>query len=66
MAYRNGSYAAFYVTEPFSETNLGANATKDFVYDNYSPLRAWKGSDREFPFVAPHLKNYNVRDGSGR
>lgn len=24
MAYRNGNYSAFYVAEPFNETNLGA------------------------------------------
>jgi len=38
MAYQNGNDAAFYANEPFSETNLGANATKDFVY--YDLLRA--------------------------
>ena len=62
MAYRSGNYAAFYVDEPFSEGNLGAYSTKDFVY--YNLLRAWKGSDSSFPFVDSHDKNYNVRDGS--
>jgi hypothetical protein len=62
MAYRNGNYAAFYVDEPFSETNLGAQATRDFVY--YNLLRAWKGNDSSFPFNDSHAKNYNVRDGS--
>ena len=62
MAYRNGNYSAFYVAEPFSESNLGAHATKDFVY--YSMLRAWKGADLSFPFIDSHNKNYNVRDGS--
>ena len=62
MAYRNGNYAAFYVDEPFSEGNLGANATRDFVY--YNLLRAWKAKDSTFPFVDSHEKNYNVRDGS--
>lgn len=62
MAYRNGNYSAFYVAEPFNEGNLGANATKDFVY--YNLLRAWKGDDSSFPFVDAHEKNYNVRDGS--
>ena len=62
MAYRNGNYSAFYVDEPFSETNLGAHATRDFVY--YNLLRAWKGNDSSFPFVDSHDKNYNVRDGS--
>ena len=62
MAYRNGNYSAFYVKEPFSESNLGANATKDFVY--YNLLRAWKGANSSFPFIDSHDKNYNVRDGS--
>lgn len=62
MAYRNGNYSAFYVAEPFNESNLGANATKDFVY--YNMLRAWKGADSSFPFVDSHDKTYNVRDGS--
>jgi len=62
MAYRNGNYSAFYVNEPFNESNLGANATKDFVY--YNLLRAWKGADSSFPFNDSHTKNYNVRDGS--
>ncbi len=62
MAYRNGNYSAFYVSEPFSESNLGAHSTKDFV--SYNLLRAWKGSDSTFPFNDSHSKNYNVRDGS--
>ena len=62
MAYRNGNYSAFYVDEPFSAVNLGAHATRDFVY--YNLLRAWKGGDSTFPFVDSHDKNYNVRDGS--
>ena len=62
MAYRNGNYSAFYVKEPFSVSNLGANAAKDFVY--YNLLRAWKGADSSFPFIDSHDKNYNVRDGS--
>lgn len=62
MSYRNGNYSAFYVAEPFNESNLGANATKDFVY--YNMLRAWKGADSSFPFVDSHDKTYNVRDGS--
>lgn len=62
MAYRNGNYSAFYVSEPFSESNFGAFATKDFV--SYSLLRAWKGEDSTFPFIDSHDKNYNVRDGS--
>ena len=62
MSYRNGNYAAFYVTEPFQEGNLGAHATKDFVY--YNLLRTWKGQDSGFPFIDSHNKNYNVRDGS--
>lgn len=62
MPYRNGNYSAFYVEEPFREGNLGANATRDFVY--YNLLRAWKGNDSSFPFIDSHDKNYNVRDGS--
>ena len=62
MAYRNGNYSAFYVAEPFNESNLGAHATKDFRY--YNLLKAWKGSDSSFPFIDSHNKNYNVRDGS--
>ena len=62
MAYRNGNYASFYVSEPFSESNLGAYATKDFLY--YSLLRTWKGGDSTFPFIDSHDKNYNVRDDS--
>lgn len=62
MAYRNGNYSAFYVAEPFSTSNLGANATRDFVY--YNLLRTWKGDDSTFPFIDSHSKNYNVRDGS--
>ncbi|HBC29658.1 MAG TPA: hypothetical protein DC024_00215 [Clostridiales bacterium] len=62
MSYRNGNYSAFYVSEPFSESNLGAHATKDFV--SYNQLRMWKGADSDFPFNDSHDKNYNVRDGS--
>jgi hypothetical protein len=62
MAYKNGNYSAFYVDEPFSESNLGANATEDFMY--YNLLRTWKGKDSNFPFNDSHDKNYNVRDGS--
>lgn len=62
MAYRNGNYAAFYVAEPFNESNLGAYATKDFVY--YNTLKLWKANDVSFPFVNSHDKTYNVRDSS--
>lgn len=62
MSYRNGNYSAFYVTEPFNESNLGASATHDFVY--YNMLRMWKGDDSTFPFNDSHDKTYNVRDGS--
>jgi len=62
MANRTGNYSAFYVKEPFKETNLDANIAKDFVY--YNTLRMWKGKDSSFPFVDSHMKNYNVRDGS--
>lgn len=62
MAYRNGNYAAFYVTEPFNSSSLGANATRDFCY--YNTLRMWKGADASFPFNDSHDKTYSVRDGS--
>lgn len=62
MGYRNGNYSAFYVSEPFSESSLGAHATKDFQY--YNLLRAWKGDDSSFPFNDSHNKTYSVRDGS--
>lgn len=56
------NYSAFYVSEPFSETSLGAHASKDFCY--YNILRAWKGSDSSFPFNNAHDTTYNVRDNS--
>ncbi|WP_036156203.1 TIR domain-containing protein [Maribacter forsetii] len=56
------NYSAFYVSEPFSESSLGAHATKDFCY--YSILKAWKGSDSSFPFNNAHDTTYNVRDNS--
>ncbi|MCC2252160.1 hypothetical protein JUJ52_19710 [Virgibacillus sp. AGTR] len=62
MSYKNGNYSAFYVSEPFSESNLGASATKDF--SSYNLLKAWKADDSSFPFNDSHNKNYNVRDGS--
>lgn len=62
MAVRDGNYSAFYVSEPFSESSLGAHASKDFVY--YNMLRAWKGNDSSFPFIDSHDKNYSVRDTS--
>jgi hypothetical protein len=62
MSYKNGNYCAFYVTEPFSESALGAHTSKDFVY--YNLLRSWKGKDSTFPFIDSHDKTYSVRDGS--
>ena len=62
MNYRNGNYAAFYVKEPFKESNLGAHKKEDFRY--YNLLRAWKAEANGFPFNDSHQKNYNVRDGS--
>lgn len=62
MVNRTGNYTAFYVEEPFSDSNLKEFATKDFV--TYNQLKAWKGLDSSFPFVDSHAKNYNVRDGS--
>jgi len=62
VAYRNGNYCAFYVSEPFNPSALGANATRDFVY--YNMLKAWKAADVSFPFNDSHAKTYSVRDGS--
>ena len=62
MPYRNGNYSAFYVEEPFVESNLKAHATRDFNY--YNLLRAWKGKETAFSFIDSHDKNYDVRDGS--
>lgn len=62
MANRTANYTAFYVKEPFIESNLGANATPDFLY--YNQLRAWKAADSSFPFIDAHAKTYNVRDDS--
>lgn len=62
MANRTANYAAFYVKTPFNESNLGANATPDFLY--YNQLCAWKSADKSFPFVDAHAKTYNVRDDS--
>jgi len=62
MANRTANYTAFYVKEPFSDSNLGANATPDFIY--YNQLKAWKANDSSFPFIDAHAKSYNVRDNS--
>lgn len=62
MIYRNGNYVAFYVNEPYSESNLGAHATRDFCY--YNLLKMWKANDPKFPFIDSHEKTYDVRDGS--
>lgn len=56
------NYSAFYVSEPFNESTLGAQATEDFCY--YNMLRAWKGKDSTFPFNNAHDTTYNVRDNS--
>lgn len=62
MPFRLYNYSAFYVSEPFNPSNLGANATPDFIY--YNTLRAWKGRDTSFPFYDAHATTYNVRDNS--
>lgn len=62
MTNRTKNYTAFYVTEPFNESNLGANKQKDFCY--YNLLKAWKAADSAFPFVNAHDATYSVRDGS--
>lgn len=62
MGNRDGNYTAFYVTDPFHPSGLGAHATKDFCY--YNTLRMWKGADSTFPFIDSHATTYSVRDGS--
>lgn len=62
VAYRNGNYCAFYVSEPFDASALGAHATRDFNY--YNMLKAWKALDPSYPFNDSHAKTYSVRDGS--
>ena len=58
------NYVAFYVNEPFSASNLGANLAKDFCY--YNMLKAWKWEweNVSFPFYDAHDTTYNVRDNS--
>ena len=60
MSYQNANYSAFYVSEPFSESNLGANSTHDFVY--YNMLRMWKVEDNSFPnhYHLAHYMSYHV------
>lgn len=60
--HRTGNYTAFYVSEPFDSSNLGANATKDFCY--YRAITAWEAKDPDFHFIDSHEKTYNVRDDS--
>lgn len=62
MPSRNANYTAFYVSEPFNPSALGAHATKDFQY--YQLLRAWNGKDATFNFQDAHALTYSVRDGS--
>lgn len=62
MIKRIANYTAFYVSEPFSQSNLRASATPDFMY--YNQLCAWKGKDHSFPFIDAHKSTYNVRDDS--
>lgn len=59
---RINSYSAFYVSEPFDPSSLGAYATHDFCH--YQMLKAWKGKDSSFPFYNAHETTYNVRDNS--
>ena len=56
------NYVAFFVDEPFSASNLGANLAKDFCY--YNILKAWKWENVSFPFYDAHDTTYNVRDNS--
>lgn len=59
---RVNNYSAFYVSEPFDPSSLGAYATHDFCH--YQMLKAWKGKDSSFPFYNAHETTYNVRDNS--
>ena len=59
---RTGNYTAFYVDEPFDESNLKAYAAHDFCF--YNTIKMWKEKDPEFHFINSHDKTYNVRDGS--
>lgn len=58
----NCNYTAFYVSEPFDQSNLGTHAAPDFCY--YHMLQMWKEKDSSFPFRDAHDTTYNVRDGS--
>ena len=62
MPHRIYNYCAFYVAEPFEQSNMGANVAYDFCY--YNLLKAWKGADVTFPFLDAHSTTYNVRDNS--
>ena len=59
--YRNGTYTAFYVDEPFVDGKTAVTAP-DFNY--YNLLKAWKENDPSFKFINSHDKTYEVRDGS--
>ena len=61
MAYKNGTYTAFYVDEPFVDGKSAVTA-HDFCYFNL--LKAWKAKDTSFSFIDSHDKTYQVRDGS--
>ena len=62
MPYRNGTYCAFYVDEPFDSSGFAAFFARDFVF--YNLVRMWKHRDSSFPFINSHDKTYDVRDGS--
>ena len=62
MPNRIYNYAAFFVAEPFNQSNLRAYATPDFCH--YQTLKMWKGRDSSFPFLDAHTTTYNVRDNS--
>jgi len=61
MSYRNGTYVAFYVDEPFCDGKSPVTAF-DFCY--YNLLKAWKETDPNFDFIDSHEKTYQVRDDS--
>lgn len=61
MSYRNGTYTAFYVDEPFID---GSSSVTEFDFCYFNLLKAWKSKDESFPFIDSHQKTYQVRDGS--
>lgn len=53
MSYRNANYCAFYVDEPFFESNLKANVAPDFCYYNtlYNKPKIWTKNSKNSEFA---------------